>query len=59
MRAVIFLAIWTALAVAGYFQGKPKGRPVLGAMLGFWLGLIGLAIMAFIPARKTPAGPAA
>jgi outer membrane lipoprotein SlyB len=34
---------------AGYRVGTGRGRPVLGAVLGFALGLIGLGILILIP----------
>ena len=34
---------------AGYRVGTGRGRPVLGAVLGFALGLIGLGIFILIP----------
>ena len=34
---------------AGYRVGTGRGRPVLGAVLGFALGLIGLGIFMLIP----------
>ena len=37
---------------AGYRVGSGRGRPVLGAVLGFTLGLIGLGIVIIIP--RTP-----
>jgi hypothetical protein len=37
---------------AGYRAGTGRGRPVLGAVLGFALGLIGLGIFILIP--RTP-----
>lgn len=35
--------------IAGYRVGTGRGRPVLGAVLGFALGLIGLGIFMLIP----------
>jgi hypothetical protein len=37
----------------GCIYGTSKARPVLGFCLGFLLGLIGIAILAIIPARRT------
>ena len=37
---------------AGYRVGTGRGRPMLGAVLGFALGLIGLGIFLLIP--RTP-----
>ena len=42
---LIFLAIQTA---GGYLIGRKKGRPLLGTTLGFFLGLIGWLILAFV-----------
>jgi hypothetical protein len=47
------LLIWLVVAIgfgfAGWGIGKNKGRPTLGAWLGFLLGLIGVIIIACIP----------
>jgi hypothetical protein len=47
------LLIWLVVAVgfgfAGWGVGNGKGRPALGAWLGFLLGLIGIIIIACIP----------
>jgi hypothetical protein len=63
MKEVLLLAIWASMALGGYRMGKPHGRPVLGAMLGFWLGLIGLGILAIVnwrrPRKAAPEQPAA
>ena len=50
--AAIPIVIWIACAVAGYYIGKPKGRPGWGIALGFFLSVIGLIIIALIPARR-------
>ena len=52
MKEVLLLALWAGMALDGYWMGKPHGRPVLGAMLGFWLGLIGLGILALVNWRR-------
>lgn len=46
-----FIAIGAIVcALIGYFMGVSwKGRPWLGAILGFFLGVIGLIIFAIIP----------
>jgi hypothetical protein len=41
-----------ACAVGGYYIGKPKGRPRWGVALGFFLSIIGLIIIALLPARR-------
>jgi hypothetical protein len=38
--------------VIGYAIGKPKQRPILGFTLGFFLSIIGVIVVAVIPARK-------
>ena len=43
------LPIAVMFGVAGYRVGTERGRPVLGAVLGFALGLIGLGIFMLIP----------
>lgn len=50
--ALILLAYWVALGWAGYRVGKPHGRQVLGALLGFFLGLVGLGVLALINWRR-------
>jgi outer membrane lipoprotein SlyB len=43
------LPIAAIFGFAGYRVGTGRGRPVLGAVLGFALGLIGLGIFILIP----------
>ena len=43
------LPIAAIFGFAGYRIGTGRGRPVLGAVLGFALGLIGLGIFILIP----------
>ena len=50
---MIVLVLGLIAGAAGYLIGDYKRRPVLGAVLGFFLGLIGIAVIAIIPARKT------
>jgi hypothetical protein len=49
----IVLVLGLMAGAAGYLIGDYKHRPVLGTALGFFLGLLGIAIIAIIPARKT------
>jgi hypothetical protein len=49
---MIVLVLGLIAGAAGYLIGDYKRRPVLGAVLGFFLGLIGIAMIAIIPARK-------
>jgi hypothetical protein len=49
---LVVLLIWVACGVAGWKIGDNKGRPGLGAVLGFLLGLIGLLIVALIPSAQ-------
>jgi len=46
IAALPFAAIF---GIAGYRVGTRRGRPLLGAVLGFALGLIGLGIFMLIP----------
>ena len=46
IAVLLFAAIF---GFAGYRIGTGRGRPVLGAVLGFALGLIGLGIVIIIP----------
>jgi len=43
------LPVAAMFGFAGYRVGTGRGRRVLGAVLGFALGLIGLGIFMFIP----------
>ena len=38
--------------LGGYLVGKYKGKGVWGALLGLFLGPIGIIITAFLPANK-------
>jgi hypothetical protein len=51
MGAFAFI-IWGAMIYWAYYLGKNRGRPGLGILLGFLLGIVGVGIMAFVPARK-------
>jgi hypothetical protein len=46
---IAVLPIAAMFGFAGYRVGTGRGRPVLGAVLGFALGLIGLGIFILIP----------
>ena len=48
------LLVAALFGFAGYRVGTGRGRPMLGAVLGFALGLIGLGIFMLIP-RTTEA----
>lgn len=54
MLAVV-LVITVICGVAGHAIGRPKGRATEGALLGIFLGVIGLIIVAFMRPRS-PAG---
>lgn len=51
--AIVFVLVWIACGVGGYFIGNTKGKAVLGAVLGLVLGVIGLIIIAVIPKSQT------
>jgi hypothetical protein len=53
MGAVIVL-VWVACAALGFVVGRTKERGTLGLLLGLLLGIIGLIIIAVIPAKKSP-----
>ena len=46
---IAVLPIAVMFGIVGYRVGTGRGRPVLGAVLGFTLGLIGLGIVIIIP----------
>ena len=46
---IAVLPVAALFGVAGYRVGTGRGRRVLGAVLGFALGLIGLGIFLLIP----------
>ena len=50
---MIVLVLGLIAGAAGYLIGDYKRRPVLGAVLGLFLGLIGIAMIAIIPARRS------
>lgn len=43
-------------AFIGYRMGVARQSPVLGAMLGYFLGVIGLLILLFVKRRPTTPG---
>jgi hypothetical protein len=49
IAALTFGVIW---GICGFKIGKGRGRPGLGAVLGFLIGLVGLLILVIIP--RTP-----
>jgi hypothetical protein len=52
MSLRMLLLVCVAQMAIGTWVGIRKGRPVLGLSLGFLLGIIGIAIVALIPAKK-------
>ncbi len=50
------LIMGVVCAPIGYYIGKRTGRGLLGACLGFALGIIGLAIIAFFRRPRTQPG---
>jgi hypothetical protein len=52
MSLKMLLVICIAQMAIGTYVGIRKDRPILGLSLGFFLGLIGIAIVALIPAKK-------
>ena len=50
MIVLVILAFWLACAAVGGWVAKANGRSVAeGLALGFFLGLIGLAVEAWLP----------
>lgn len=55
----VFLVIWLVCALLGLLIGQPKGKGGLGFLLGLFLGVIGLIIIAVAkPAEAAPQGTA-
>jgi hypothetical protein len=48
-RILISLILMAFFGAVGYAIGKPKGKGVLGLILGSILGVLGWIILAFIP----------
>jgi hypothetical protein len=44
------IAVTIVCAIAGFRIGQHKGRPIAGLLLGLFLAVIGLVILAFVPA---------
>jgi len=51
---MVWVIIWIVCAVAAGMVGKSKGRTGQGWALGIFLSLIGLIIIAVLPARQLP-----
>lgn len=51
-----FLAviIWCACAFIAHQIAKPKGYPYAGIVLGFFLGIIGILIVLWLPKKAGP-----
>jgi hypothetical protein len=52
MSLILGLVVYIACIVGAASIGSRKGRPALGIVLGILLGLIGIIIIAVIPARR-------
>jgi hypothetical protein len=50
---ILGLIVYVAIIAASFSIGSRKGRPVLGILLGIFLWLLGLIIIAVIPAKRT------
>ena len=48
----ITLVLMLMAGAAGYLIGDYKRRPVLGAVVGFLFGLLGIAAVMLIPRRR-------
>ena len=51
----ITLVLMLMAGAAGYLIGDYKRRPVLGAVVGFLFGLLGIAAVMLIPRRRVEA----
>lgn len=49
---VMAMFVWLIFLALGVFVGSTKNRPVLGAALTFFLGFIGLIIIALVPRKE-------
>jgi hypothetical protein len=54
MSPVVAMAMitWLIVLALGIFVGSTKNRPVLGVAVAFFLGFIGLIIIALVPRRE-------
>ena len=48
----IALVLMLMAGAAGYLIGDYKRRPVFGAVVGFFFGLVGIAAVMLIPRRR-------
>jgi membrane associated rhomboid family serine protease len=51
----ITLVLMLMAGAAGYLIGDYKRRPVLGAVVGFLFGLLGIAAVMLVPRRRVEA----
>jgi hypothetical protein len=51
--AIVGLVVYIACIAGSATIGSRKRRPVLGVVLGILLGLIGLIIIAVVPAKRS------
>ena len=52
MHWFVIIIIWILFGFAGYAIGKPKNRSTGGFLLGFFLGIIGIVIIACLKPKK-------
>jgi hypothetical protein len=48
---VFIVVVWLIFVVAGALFGSWKGRPLLGTLLGLFLGAIGVLIISLVPPK--------
>jgi hypothetical protein len=53
VSGILGLVIYIAIIAGSASIGSRKGRPVLGTVLGILLSLIGLIIIALLPAKRS------
>ena len=48
---MFIVVVWSIFVVAGALFGSWRGRPLLGTLLGLFLGFIGVVIISLVPPK--------